>query len=324
VIGPGRIHEFTIPGVTNARGVTLEGFTIEALVKYAQTHKRQPGLDGLVDRYKAPKGFPDMNNFRLGPNVDDKIAMDWVLIVGQEPDRGDLFAHGITTQIYWTGNPAHLPRGWHGAVRRSYEHAFVEKVSPNTLVGLFINVEPGHRSEGWGGHIALEMKNLASRLGLTYIVFPLRLPTRYQREYVRMPVDQFAKLTRADGQSLDHWLRLHVRLGAQIIGHCDTSHQHAMHLQDFYSQFGAEKVTATGYHLVQRGDEWFDAFVDVEREFVLINEPCIWVQHTVVPGAAPTPPQRVQWVERLSGLLRPGQLRKRSQQDISDTIYPLW
>jgi hypothetical protein len=84
---------------------------------------------------------------------------------------------------------------------------------------------------------------------------------------------------------MDHWVRLHVRLGARVIGVSNTSHQHAFSLKDFYGQVPCPNFTQSGYGLVQQKDgAWYNAYVDLEREFVLINQGCVWVQHPLSPG----------------------------------------
>ena len=95
-----------------------------------------------------------------------------------------------------------------------------------------------------------------------------------------MPITEFAALKREDGLPRDHWVRLHVRLGAEIIGVSNTSHQHAFPLKDFYQQFPAPVITQSGYTLVQQRDGgWYNVYVDLEREFVLVNQGCVWVRH---------------------------------------------
>ena len=85
-------------------------------------------------------------------------------------------------------------------------------------------------------------------------------------------------MRREDGKPLDYWLRLHVELGAEVLGTCETSHQHAMNLRDFHEMFGRGFDTS-GYHLVEDHGEWFRVYVDLDREFVLMNQGCAWVRY---------------------------------------------
>jgi GNAT superfamily N-acetyltransferase len=240
--------------------------------------RRFPAFERLLDMYAITRQFPDFSNFRLGPNAFERTPMDW--LIAMDAADASLIGHGIATRIDWDGDVASL-RGWQQVVRRAYDDAMVKRRSGNTLVGLFIKVEQASREQGWAGRLVEAMKELARRAGLSSLVIPLRLPTAYERCNVELPFEQFALQRRDDGDYCDHWLRLHVRLGAQVIGHSLTSHQHAMNLDDFRHYFETDTVPTIGYCVAQRNGEWYRPYVDAERDCVVINEGCVWVQHPI-------------------------------------------
>jgi len=172
-----------------------------------------------------------------------------------------------------------LPGGWQGVVRASYLHSHVEHKKPDTLIGLFIFVEDGFRQQGWANNVILEMRSIAQEKGLRALIIPLRPPQRYKKEYASMPMAEFAALNREDGHPVDHWIRLHTRLGASILQASEKSHQHAMPLQDFHDQFSQVELPDSGEALIERNGEWYKVYVDRERDFVLINQGCVWVRH---------------------------------------------
>lgn len=268
-----------------ARCTVLEQLTLEEFVRHLETREgRDPAADRLLAMYRVRRRFPDLGDFRLGPNAFDRIRNDWILLARERVGRGpELIGHGVTTRIYWDGSLDQLPRGWQGAVRRSLEDDLAGGGKANTLVGLFIRVQSRFRQHGWAAPIAAEMKALAARCGLHSLIIPLRLPQRYLREYAEMPFEEFAALRRDDGEYQDHWLRLHTRLGARVLTTCRTSHQHAMHLEDFHQQLDAEPIRRSGTHLARLGGDWVQVYVDLEREFVLMDQGCVWVEHPVGP-----------------------------------------
>ncbi|MBI2189249.1 MAG: hypothetical protein HYU37_19290 [Acidobacteria bacterium] len=268
----------------HGRIVTLEQHTLsKALAAFESNGHRLRALGTMAQMYRVTRRSPDMSDFRLGPNPFERIPVDWTVFTnGADPLRdAALVAHGLTARIAWNGDPRTLPRGWQGVVRACHEQRGTPGVSADTLVGLFIKVEDGVQQQGWAGRVAQAMRSLARRTGLARLIIPLRLPTRYTRERAALPFHEVARRRREDGQYADHWLRLHVRLGATIIGECATSHQHAMHVEDFHAQFEAERCAQSGYVLAQRKGEWYQAYVDLERECVVINEGCVWVQHAL-------------------------------------------
>lgn len=265
-----------------ARIVTLEQQTLEQALAAFESNERRLGAFGTLSKmYGVTRRFPDMSDFRLGPNPFERIPLDWIIFTsGTDPLRhAELLAHGLTLRCAWNGDPRTLPRGWQGAVRACFEQRAMPGVAANTLVGLFIKVEDDVQQQGWARQVAQAMRVLALRAGLKRLIIPLRLPTRYRREFAELPFQEFALRRREDGQYADHWLRLHVRLGATVIGQCATSHQHAMHVEDFYTQFETEPCTRSGYVVVQRKGEWYQAHVDLDRECAVVNEGCVWVQH---------------------------------------------
>jgi len=268
-----------------ARVIVLENYDLDSLVCYLEENCRHyPAFRRLLDMYRVKRSFPDMSHFRLGPNMFEKIFLNWIIFVGTDTPAGagELIGHGVTTGISWGQEQKTLPDGWQGAVRQSYQDINLDRKPANTHVGLFILIEESSRKHGWAGNVILEMKAVAKKNGITALIIPLRPPSRYKKEYAAMPMSEFASLKREDGQPMDHWIRLHVRLGAKIIGVSNTSHQHAFSLKDFYGQVPVEPVTKSGYTLVQHKDGgWYNVYVDLEREFVLINQGCVWVQHPV-------------------------------------------
>ena len=264
--------------------MTLERYDVPSFIDYLERNlDKATAMRTLLDMYRVTRTFPDLSNFRLGPNMFERIPLDWIIMIedGAAGAPSRLVAHGVTARMPWSGEATALPRGWQGAVREVYQNAVGRRATCNTLVGLFIKVEDDFRGSGWAAEMIRRMKATVARCGLSALIIPLRLPRRYEKQYADIPFEEFAQLRREDGEYLDHWLRLHVRLGARVIGSCDTSHQHAMHLDDLYQQVECDRVEHTGYHLVQWNGEWYRAFVDVERRFALIDQGCVWVQHPV-------------------------------------------
>jgi hypothetical protein len=271
----------TPAGAPNIRCVTFENYTLDELVEHLDANRTSGALRTILDRYRVKRTFPDMSNFRMGPNMFGQTALDWIVFHTSAGNQGasELIAHGVTTRLRWNGDPAVLPRGWTGAVRQSYEESILGRTPPDTLVGLFISAESAFREQGWAGQVAEAMKRIGSEAGLRDLIIPLRLPTRYEWQNARMPYEEFALRKRDDGEYRDHWLRLHVRLGAEVLATSSVSHQHAMHPADLLRQVKCEPLERTGEYLVKWNDEYYSAFVDLEREYAVINEGCVWVRH---------------------------------------------
>lgn len=166
-------------------------------------------------------------------------------------------------------------------MRADHQDVTIDRKEASTQVGLFILIEDEFRRHGWAASVITEMKNLAGRRHLASLIIPLR-PPRYQKEYAGMSMQEFAALKREDGLPLDHGVRRHVRLGAKETGVSGTSHQHAFFLRDFCRMFPVSPVARSGHTFVQQKDGgWYNLYVDLESEFVLVNQGCVRVQHPV-------------------------------------------
>ncbi len=238
----------------------------------------------LLSLYNIERNFPDMSHFRLGPNMFENIPLFIIILVKNNSlnsEDSQLIAHGVMTNIGWNEQSADLPEGWQGAVRRSYENTLNNTIK-NTLVGLYIRVEEQFKQHGYAEKIIDTMKRYTGEQKYDSLVIPLRLPQRYNLDYAKMNYLKFINLKRKDGQYVDHWLRIHTRLGGNIIGTCLTSHQHAMNIKDFLTQFKTKKIRLSGYYLSERQGLWYNVYVDTKHKIALINQECTWVHHSPV------------------------------------------
>jgi hypothetical protein len=100
---------------------------------------------------------------------------------------------------------------------------------------------------------------------------------------------ELASLQRPDGQPLDHWVRVHVKKGAEIIGCCDHSHRFALSLKDFQAHISSAPLSRSGYHVIETDRDvvlrlskeaaWQRVYADMERQIVSFDWGCVWVRY---------------------------------------------
>ncbi|WP_433291357.1 hypothetical protein ACQP2F_25270 [Actinoplanes sp. CA-030573] len=76
-------------------------------------------------------------------------------------------------------------------------------------------VGAGHDRRGLATVVLGELTRRASEDGLAHVIAPLR-PT-WKHRYPIVPMDEYAGWTRADGLSIDPWIRTHQRMGARVL-----------------------------------------------------------------------------------------------------------
>jgi hypothetical protein len=113
-----------------------------------------------------------------------------------------------------------LPNGIDGVL----ELWFGEKPrpEPDTLSAMVAVVDRGHGGRGLSQLLITGMRDLAAREGFASLVAPLR-PT-WKERYPLIPMDRYVRWTGDDGLPFDPWLRVHARLGAELLEVCDASY----------------------------------------------------------------------------------------------------
>lgn len=214
------------------------------------------GADRQADRY-------------LGRVREVFADLELVLLDG----GGDLVAAGWAVPIRWDGDPAHLPEGYTGSLRRAVGgHERGE--TPDTLVVMAAQVRSDLRGRGLAGDLLTSLRSVAEQRGWPRVIAPVR-PTLKAR-YPLTPIERFASWTREDGSPLDPWLRTHWRLGARVIDVAPRSQTMTGTVAEWQEWTGlafpdsGDYVIPDGLGLLR---------VDRDRDQGTYTEPNVWVQH---------------------------------------------
>jgi hypothetical protein len=155
--------------------------------------------------------FHDPVSRRLVPRVEEYFPQLDVLLL----DGGRVVAGGWGVALSWAGTVADLPDGYDGALARAVE-GHESGVNPTTLSFMAAAVGNGETGKGLAGQVLTALRDRAAESGLSHVIAPLR-PTLKPR-YPLTPMERFAGWTRADGLSIDPWIRTHQRMGATVLG----------------------------------------------------------------------------------------------------------
>jgi GNAT superfamily N-acetyltransferase len=137
---------------------------------------------------------------------------DFQFVLGDA--SGAVVAGGQTVPLVWDGTPADLPDTMGGLIERAAADDDARR-SPNTLSAMAALVDPGQRARGLSTEILRAMRAIAQAHGLAELVAPVRPPLK--ASYPLASIERYAGWRRADGTPLDPWLRVHERLGAEMV-----------------------------------------------------------------------------------------------------------
>jgi hypothetical protein len=164
-----------------------------------------------------------------------------------------------------------LPGGIDDMLVRRFERG---ETDGDVLSALVAIVDPGRQGEGLSALVVEAMRGIARDHGLGALIAPVR-PT-WKERYPFIPMDEYAAWTRQDGLPYDPWIRLHVRLGGEILEPCLESMVVTGSLEDWQGWTGLA-FPGDGEYVVPGGlvPVYFEGGTG---RYV---EPNLWMRHAV-------------------------------------------
>lgn len=191
-----------------------------------------------------------------------------------DDDSGEMLACGNALAFAWDGDADELPdTGWDWAMSQAQED-FAARRTPRTMCALSITVEPACRQKGLSSRIVEEMRRIGRAAGFQRLLAPVR-PTLKSR-YPITPIETYIAWTNGKGLPFDPWLRVHARLGAQLISACTRSMSFKGTIRQ-WEEWSGLRFPTSGLYTVE------GALVPVriyrEADMGLYIEPNVWMVH---------------------------------------------
>jgi GNAT superfamily N-acetyltransferase len=188
-------------------------------------------------------------------------------------DGGRVVAGGWGVPFAWDGTVGDLPEGYDGALARAVEGREAG-VAPTAFSFMAAAVAKSHDKQGLATVALEELTRRAAEDGIGHVLAPLR-PTLKHR-YPTWPMAEFASWVRADGLSIDPWIRTHQRMGARILAAAPRSMVIEGTVPEWQDWTGMV-FPATGDYVVPEAL----GLVHIDREADLgrYEEENLWVQH---------------------------------------------
>jgi hypothetical protein len=186
-----------------------------------------------------------------------------------------VLAEGHTIPVAWDGADSSLGPGIDATIAAGFSLREAGG-QPTAVSALAAEIPPQHQGRRLSPVILQAMASLAAAAGLGHVIAPVR-PSRKDR-YPTIPIERYARWTRADGTPFDPWVRVHTGLGARIGPVIPRSL--------YISGAVGEWERWTDMPFPETGDYVFPGgltTVHIDRESDLGEywEPNIWVIHTV-------------------------------------------
>ena len=183
-------------------------------------------------------------------------------------EDGELVAELHSVPTAWDGSDEDLPSGWDDAFLRAFESGRESDV----LCALAIAVRPDRQAQGLSSRVLEEMRRTGARARLRELIAPVR-PTLKSR-YPLIPIERYMEWRRADGSHFDPWIRIHERVGGELIGAAPASMTIEASVADWEEWTGMEFPSDGSYVI-----PGMLAPLDVGDGDGRHVEPNIWLRH---------------------------------------------
>jgi hypothetical protein len=192
-----------------------------------------------------------------------------------DQDTDALVGVGTTVPIIWDGTAEGLPGGVDDVLFRAIRDRPAE-YRPTTLCAMQAGILPGRRGGGLSTVIIRGMRDVAARLGLPDLIAPVR--PNQKALYPLTPIERYAAWRREDGLPRDPWLRVHARLGAEIVRIAERSMTVAGTVAEWESWTGLA-FPDSGEYVIPGA--LVPITVDRDADTGLYVEPNVWMWHRV-------------------------------------------
>jgi hypothetical protein len=207
----------------------------------------------------------------------DVLSAHWGRLADEFPDfqfvlydeeADDVVAQGHTGPVRWDGSVEGLPEGIDGAISGA------ARDGATTLCALAAEVAPARQGGGLSARVLEAMREVARAHGLGDLIAPVR--PSWKERYPLAPIERYACWTREDGLPFDPWLRVHARLGGEILRPEPRSLRITAPVADWEAWTGIA-FPESGEYCFPRG--LATLAVDRERDRGSYWEPNVWMRH---------------------------------------------
>ena len=237
------------------------------LVRYAD---RQDLLDRRYETLSI-RTFPEyMHHNEPGGKYWGRLYTDFPDFQVALLDGEELVAEAHAVPIPWDGTLADLPSGWdEGFVR-----GMTSEREATALQALAISILPERQGQQLSSRMIEVFRDCARAAGLTSVLAPVR-PT-LKSSYPLIPIEEYIGWRRDDGAHFDPWIRIHERVGGEIIAAAPNSMLMRAPASD-WEEWTGMRFPADGEYVFPGAL----ATLVVSGGFGTHVEPNVWLRHRV-------------------------------------------
>jgi GNAT superfamily N-acetyltransferase len=189
--------------------------------------------------------------------------------------RDVLLGVGLSVPVVWNGTLDDLPHQIGAGLLRAGD-IYQKGMKPDTLLSIAVMVRKDHRNYGLGSAVIQAMRTLARSYQCDSLIVSLR-PT-LKSQYPLTPMERYVQWKKDDGEPFDPWLRIHIRLGAELI----KVNQNVLTVTSSVAQWETwtrMRFPESGRYIVPGALEPVD--IDCENNLGRYEEPGVWMKYSI-------------------------------------------
>lgn len=254
-------------------------FRVAGLAAY--TWSERPGLAEQAEALE-PEAWPEYNLHGdvMGAHWNRlrEGFTDFQFVVVDEAGADEVVAEGHSIPCAWDGTVVGLPAGIDAAIEGGVRLG-VKGEPPSALCALAIEIRPSHQGSGLSSRMVGTLAALGAAHGLPDLIAPVR--PSWKERYPLTPIERYARWTRPDGLPFDPWIRVHTRVGGEMLRPEPRSLRITGTVAEWERWTGLP-FPESGQYTFPRG--LAPVSIDREGDQGTYYEPNVWVRHRL--GAA--------------------------------------
>ena len=216
--------------------------------------------------------------------LHDPVAMEnWGRLIDYFADCQLMVLDGEQIVALANAVPLHLVRALSDLPDRGVEWGVEQSLTDhanglpaNTLMGVQVVVPEAHKGKGLSRIATRAMLDLAKRKGISQVIIPVRPSDKHR--FPLIPMEDYIMWQREDGLPFDGWLRVHARLGGEVLNICS----HSMRIPGTvaeWTEWTGNAFPGSGAYLVDGA--LGPITIDIKADTGLYLEPNVWISHTI-------------------------------------------
>lgn len=187
----------------------------------------------------------------------------------------NIVAVGNSVPFAWDGQEQTLSdHGWDWVMETSVT-GYEAGTPPTALSAISITMARGYAGHGLSQRVVNAMREIARQNNLRHLVAPVR-PSR-KSLYPLIPMERYIHWKTEDDEVFDPWMRVHARLGAQIIKVCPQSMNIPGSI-DQWEEWSGMRLPESGLYIVPGA--LCPVEINVEEDRGVYSEPNVWMRHS--------------------------------------------